>query len=445
MKKSNPKKLVLRSCLILSCFLLFALTTLPQDSESPIKKLQKKVETVAEKAIPAFVFVLAEKSGAGSGIIISEEGHFFTNHHVAGAFKKTSVSLHNGKKYEAKRICTDIFGDIALFKIDSEEKFPYVEFGDSDNLEIGEYVVAVGDPFMLSMASPDKDKNPTVTLGIISALHRNQSMGYSDVIQTDAAINPGNSGGPLFTLEGKLIGINGRIATRFFNRTNSGVGFAIPINQIKRFLDTMKKGGENGKVYHGKIEGLKLSHLFSNGEGVTISQVKSDSTADKAGFKKGDIITQLETYTIFSETRFLGALDSYPAGAKITIKVKRGDEVKDIEVTLDKNILKSDKPPRPNAGWLGVKYKDAPGNKGAMITSVVPDSPADTAGIQVGDTVTKFDDKEIKTTKKKRASEQLTELIKSKDAGDNVTITIKRGEQEIELQVTLAKYPSEEE
>src|SRR3972149_4655971 len=304
--------------IVVLLIVLISSHTLWAEDNNFASTLQEKVQTTLEKVIPAFVFV---ESG-GSGVLISDNGLFLTNYHVAGKLKTVKVNLANGERLDAKKIAGDPEGDIALFKIDKSDKFSYVELGNSDVLEVGEYVIAIGDPFVLSYTSPTKQKDPSVSLGIVSAIHRNQGS-YSDAIQTDAAINPGNSGGPLLTLDGKLVGINGRIATRFFSRINSGVGYAIPVNQIKRFLDGLKSGGEKGDVYHGEIDGLKLSHVFANGAGATVSAVKKGSTADKAGIKKGDLITQLDDYRIFSEKRFLGALGSYPAGAKITLKVKR--------------------------------------------------------------------------------------------------------------------------
>jgi len=419
--------------------------SLSQDDRGLLEELQKKVINVSAKVVPSFVFVSAGERGAGSGVIISNDGYFLTNHHVAGSLKETDVYLVNGKKYTAKRICRDPFGDIALFKIESKDKFVSCELGDSDKIKIGEYVLAVGDPFVLSFPPSDKGRNPTITLGIISAVHRNQGGGYSDTIQTSAPINPGNSGGPLFTLDGKLIGINGRILCRFFTKANTGIGLSIPINQIKRFLDAMKKGGENGKVYHAKVDGLKLSNLFSNGEGAVILKVKKGSEADKSGLKAGDVITQLDDYKIFSKEKFLAIVSCYPANQSVKLKLISGGKTKEAKIVLGKNMPEEEKPHRPDAGWLGIKYVNAPNSKGVIVTEVVPGSPAEIGGIQEGDVITEFDNKKIIGKKNKSSTKLLTELLEEKDAGDIVDLKIKRSIAEIDLRITLAKYPAEKE
>jgi len=211
--------------------------------QDPVRTLEKKVQETGRKVSDAFVFI-----GGGSAVLISPDGWFLTNHHVGGTMDKgTTVWLSDGRSFRAKLVCTDPVGDLALFKLqDVKEKLPHVEFGDSDALEVGQYVVAVGNPFGLATTpAPDRRRYPSVSLGVVSARHRYQQ-NYGDCIQTDAAVNPGNSGGPLVTLDGRLVGINGRIATRYMNRVNSGVGFAIAANQVKRFLPEMMEGGLGG-------------------------------------------------------------------------------------------------------------------------------------------------------------------------------------------------------
>lgn len=196
-------------------------------------RLEKLIESTAARVVPAFVFV-----GGGSGVLISSDGWFLTNHHVAGERPDWQVTLPGGFIYKAEVVGYDVSGDICLCKIKNAKDLPYVELGDSDVIRPGEGVIAVGNPFMLG----SMDFQPTVSFGVVSAMHRFQQ-NYADAIQTDAAVNPGNSGGPLFTIDGKLIGINGRIDTRFRNRVNTGIGLAIPINQIKNFMRVLKKGG----------------------------------------------------------------------------------------------------------------------------------------------------------------------------------------------------------
>src|SRR6185436_8208745 len=156
-----------------------------------------------------------------------------------------------------------------------------------------------GNPFGITQRELDSKYYPTITLGIVSAIHRNQQT-YFDCIQTDAAVNPGNSGGPLVTLEGKLVGINGRIATRYMNRVNSGVGYAIPSNQIRNFLPEMRSGGTEGKAYHGQIAGLAITTSPTDGQGARVAAVTSRSTAQKAGFQTGDMIVKVDKAKIFN-------------------------------------------------------------------------------------------------------------------------------------------------
>jgi S1-C subfamily serine protease len=200
-----------------------------------------------ERISKAFVAV-----GGGSGIIVSADGEILTNDHVAGGREvgATWVVIRPGGKFEkATLVAKDPRGDIALLKLHGGGPYPYVPMADSDQVRAGDEVVALGNPFGFS-----KDGSPHVTVGVISAVHRYQG-GYSDAIMTDTAINPGNSGGPLLDMQGRLIGINGRIAVRFGTRANTGVGYAIPTNQIQAFMPVFRRGGV---VSHGRVDGIRL-------------------------------------------------------------------------------------------------------------------------------------------------------------------------------------------
>ncbi|MEK7449593.1 MAG: trypsin-like peptidase domain-containing protein [Planctomycetota bacterium] len=220
-----------------------------KDIKSLALNLQQKIIQVSEKVIPAYVFI----AGA-SGVLVSPDGYVLTNYHVVANSVKWDVFRADGKSYEAERIGCDPTGDIALLKIKDAKELPYLEFGDSDTLEVGQPVIVVGNPFTIGIS----DLEPTVTFGLISALHRFQN-DYSDAIQTDAAINPGNSGGPLITLDGKIVGINGKLETEIgFIFANTGIGYAIPANQIKRFLPKLKT---EGQVVHAEITGLRVEPI----------------------------------------------------------------------------------------------------------------------------------------------------------------------------------------
>jgi serine protease Do len=283
-------------------------------------KFQRKLQKLIKKVTPAFVFI-----GGGSGVCISKDGYIITNHHVAGMAKKWRVVI-NKKRYRAKLIGWDKSGDIALLKVENPpQELPYLELGDSDKIEVGQSVIAVGNPFMLG----SQNWEPTVTYGIISAVYRFVGGGYAyaAAIQTDAQINPGNSGGPLITMDGKIVGINGMIHMRFFTRVNTGIGFAVPSNQIKRFLPFLRKGG---RVYHGCIDGLIVAdvddpayEVAEAGEGVLVAGVTTNTPAAEAGFEPGDIITQIEGYRIFNRNRFHTILWTYPEGTTVKVKYKR--------------------------------------------------------------------------------------------------------------------------
>lgn len=312
--------------------------------ESDVTRLlasQERLRTVIARAVPSFVFI-----GGGSGVCISRDGWILTNHHVAGPSGRAwTVHFAGGKKYSAKVVGHDPNGDLSLLKVQFKEgeaaDLPFSELGDSDALKIGRPVFAVGNPFLLGNGkgaqqmpgAPSQDGGnwePTVTLGVVSALHRFQDW-YMDAIHTDCQINPGNSGGPLFTMDGKVVGINGRIGVRFFNRVNTGIGYAIPSNQIRRYLSRLKKGG---RVWHGYIAGIYITDAghpgFENsgryGDGVLVIGVDEPSPAQEAGFEVGDMIVEIEGHRIFNSNRLHGVLGTFPQCETVTVKVRRGEK-----------------------------------------------------------------------------------------------------------------------
>ncbi|HYF00549.1 MAG TPA: PDZ domain-containing protein [Planctomycetota bacterium] len=414
--------------------LLLALQVVPAE-------LRERVEDCARKISERFVFF-----GGGSGVLISADGYALTNHHVAGTLKTTKVTLYTGKQYDATLICTDELGDVALFKIHGppDEKFPYAELGDSDRLEMGQYVIACGNPFGITLPAEDLKWYPTITLGIVSALHRNQQT-YFDCIQTDAAVNPGNSGGPLVTLDGRVVGINGRIATRYMNRVNSGVGYAIPSNQIRNFLPEMLKGGKGGKIYHAMVGGLKLADENTQGRGARVMSVKAGSTADKAGLKRGDMITRVNQYAIFNKERYQGAIGTYPEGTEVSLRVERDGEALDVKVTLDRYSpfeaigLPSPERPAPTrpkgSAYLGVYVEET--KEGLRVDDVRPDSPADQAGLLKGDLLLKINGRGLPDRN------ELNTRVWQRKPGHRVTFTVKRDGEELEVEVELGKHPDD--
>jgi S1-C subfamily serine protease len=306
---------------------------------------EERINEVVEKVRPGYVFI-----GGGSGVCITKDGWVLTNHHVAGPTgRKWRVHFTGGKAYDATVIGHDKNGDISLLKIDTTDELPFVPLGDSDALKIGQHVIAVGNPFLLGngkgatgggrMRRSDGNWEPTITFGIVSALHRFQDW-YMDAIHTDCQINPGNSGGPLINLKGEVIGINGRIAMRFFNRVNTGVGYAIPSNQIKHYMKAFKAGG---RVWHGYIDGITVTNAGHEGyedtgeygDGALVVGVEEPSPASRAGFREGDIITNIAGQRVFNTNRMHGVLGTYPQTATVPVVVKRKSRGKWIEVKFD--------------------------------------------------------------------------------------------------------------
>ena len=418
------------------------LPALAQDKQDAARRLQKRVEECSKQISERFVFF-----GGGSGVLIDADGHCLTNHHVAGTMKTTKVQLHSGKQFEAKLVCTDEIGDLALFRIVAapDEKFPFAELGDSDKLEVGQYVAACGNPFGITLPAEDLKLYPTITLGIVSAVHRNQQ-NYFDCIQTDAAVNPGNSGGPLVTLDGKVVGINGRIATRYMNRVNSGVGYAIPSNQIKNFLPGMMKGGQSGKIDHGMIGGLQLQDGNTQGQGAKVTAVRAGSTADTAGIRREDLIVEVNGYPVLNRERYLGVIGTYPEKTEVKLKIKRGDETVALKAALDRfnqieglgfQMPSRPEPARPKgSGYLGVYVEEDSG--AVVVKDVTPDSPADRGGLKAGDAILRVEGRRV------QGRIELNTRIWQRKPGDTVKILVRRDGAEQTLEVKLGKHPQDE-
>ena len=287
----------------------------------------------------------APGGGGGSGVLIGSDGTALTNYHVVGTSKKVFVGTSDGKLHQADVIGTDQTGDIAVLRL-KDGPFQAARLGDSDKLEAGDSVLAMGNPFLLAT-----DFAPTVSLGIVSGNHRylpgamDDSLIYTDCIQIDAAINPGNSGGPLFNFSGELVGINGRISGRNeARRVNMGVGFAVPINQIKLFLPDLIAGK---KVHHG-ILGVEFDETA---DGIKVSRVLTDSAADKAGIKVGDHILDFQGRQVSSRFQLMNRIGLLPAGSAVSLKVERDGKPLTLEAALDA---------RPVGGELAARVPEEP-------------------------------------------------------------------------------------
>jgi len=275
----------------------------------------------------------------GSGFIISPDGYILTNDHVAGNAKEITVTLTGGDKYKAEVVGTDLISDIALLKIDGKN-LPYVRLGKSDDVVIGEWVIAFGNPFGLF----DISDKPTVTVGVVSAVDMNlrgqEGRVYRGMIQTDAAINSGNSGGPLVNSLGEVIGVNAVIYTP--NQGSIGLGFAIPINRVKSIVGELKK---NGKIEREFWTGLEIQGVdqriaryfgLEKAEGVIISDVKRGSPAEKAGLKVGDIIVAINGERVADDHTMVSIINDYKVGDQLSVRVLREKRNIDLNLRLEK-------------------------------------------------------------------------------------------------------------
>jgi len=266
--------------------------------------------------------------GTGSGVIISPDGHIVTNNHVIKGASQLQVTLNNNKTYEAELIGTDPNSDIALLKIDSKTQLPYLAFGDSDDLKIGEWVLAVGNPFNLTS---------TVTAGIVSAKARALMKSDQSFIQTDAAVNPGNSGGALVNTNGDLIGIN----TAITSQTGSYVGysFAVPSNIAKKVIDDIMEYGNVQKAYIGIVPPkLNSPYAIENGlneiDGVFIAEIQEDSGAEDAELHEGDIIKQVDDIKVRHFSDLTGYISTKRPGDSVTITIDRNGELLTASIVL---------------------------------------------------------------------------------------------------------------
>jgi len=372
-----------------------------------------------------------KQMGLGSGVIIDKEGYILTNEHVVNSADRIMVTLSDGRKYEGKVKGSDPASDLAVVQIDAKN-LPAAALGNSDFVQTGEWVVAIGNPFGYIVDSP----KPTVTVGVVSALHRSlpsKKRGYLDLIQTDAAINPGNSGGPLCDLEGSVIGINVAI----FSTTGGyqGVGFAIPANSAKVIIGDLIKGkkimyGWMGVVVQDLTEDLARYFGLPDTNGALLSQVIKNSPADKAGLKEGDIIRRLNEKEIKNTKDLVVTVSRIPVGknakvlvirnkAKLTLAIEIGNVPSDKELAQleGKPIIKEEEEAVTEESWRGIKAASITRDlarrlnivdtEGVIIASVESGSPAYYAKLRQMDIIKRIGAKTIKTL------EDYKEAIKS--------------------------------
>lgn len=370
------------------------------------------------------------KRSLGSGFIIDKSGYILTNNHVIADAEEIKVTLDNEKVYDAKVVGTDPKTDIALIKIEAKEDLPIVVMGDSDKLEVGEWVIAIGNPFGLSH---------TVTVGVISAKGR-RGIGpgpYDNYIQTDASINPGNSGGPLINTRGEVIGINSAIIAGNTGG-NIGIGFAIPINMAKNILDDLKEKGSVTRGWLGVMiqkvtPDLAKSFNLSESEGALVADVMPKSPAEKAGLKRGDVIIEFNGKKIKSMEELPMIVASTKPDSMAEVVIIRNGTEKRVKVAIaelkdEKKILLSTRKLGMNvqditpeiAQSLGLEESD-----GVLVANVEAGSAAENAGILRGDVIVQVNRHDIKNIN------DYKETMDKAREGDTILFLIKRGNSTI--------------
>jgi serine protease Do len=369
---------------------------------------------------------------SGSGFIIDSDGSILTNYHVVENAQKIVVKLSDDQEYDAKVVGRDAKTDIAVIKIEAKTSLPAATLGDSDQLEVGEWVVAIGNPFGL---------DSTVTSGIVSAKGRHINQGpYDNFIQTDASINPGNSGGPLINLRGEVIGINSAIFTR--SGGNIGIGFAIPVNLVKELLPQLRGKGKVTRGYLGVLiqkvtPEIAESLGMDRGYGALVANVSKDGPADKAGVKVGDVIVEFDGKEVKDSGDLPIIVARTAVDKKVRMKVLR--DKKDVMLSLAVGELKEEEVVAsvPEKGELGMTVQrltpqiaESLGlekTEGVVVSQVEPGGTADEAGIRRGDVILEIDRKPV------RSVDEYKKSVSTIRKGRGVLFLVRRGESTLFL------------
>lgn len=376
------------------------------------------------------------RQSLGSGFIIDENGYILTSNHVIDRADDIRVKLWDETEYKATVVGRDPKTDIALIKVDADRPLPVAPLGDSDALEVGDWVLAIGNPFGLGL---------TVTAGIVSAKGRVLGSGpYDDFIQTDAAINPGNSGGPLFNLNGEVVGIS----TAIFSTSggNTGIGFAIPINLAKDILLSLKKEGFVERGWLGvtvqKVTPeIAESFGLRDRQGALVTDVTKDSPADRAGIQRGDIIVGYNGKKIEDMHELPRLVASTPVGTGVNLKIFREGKELDLNVIIEKLGKGIETPELVIEKILGLRTKTMPpaiaeqfgirDGGAVLVLGVIDNSPAQRQNIRKGDVILEVNRKRVTST------EEMASVIKKLDKGDAVLLLMKRNAGYIYVSIRL--------
>jgi len=366
--------------------------------------------------------------GLGSGVVVTNDGYILTNNHVVEGADKIHVDLTDGRTLEAKVIGTDKASDLALVKV-SGASLPTATLGNSDNAQVGDVVLAIGNPLNVGQ---------TVTMGIVSAKGRSTSAGngsYQDFLQTDAPINHGNSGGALVNTRGEVIGINAEMLSPV--DANIGIGFAIPSNMARRVMDDLRKDGRVRRAQLGVevqpvtsdlAESLGLKHVG----GAIVSKVTPDSAADRAGLKRGDVIQSFNGQSVSDFNSLRNHVAEATPGSNATVGIVRDGAEKTITVKLDeaevsRRASRGSEPAESDKASLGIGVEK--GSKGLVITDVNPDSRAADAGLQEGDVILEVNRQPVQSVDELRAAVKKTTdrplLVLVQREGHDLFFTVK--------------------
>ncbi|MBN2321948.1 MAG: DegQ family serine endoprotease [Acidobacteria bacterium] len=373
-----------------------------------------------------------QQEGTGSGFIIDVDGHIITNNHVVEGAERITVKLANGEEYEADVVGRDPKTDLALLKIDGAGDLHALNLGDSEDLKVGSWVVAVGSPFGLEQ---------TVTQGIVSGKGRVIGSGpYDDFIQTDASINPGNSGGPLINMNGEVVGINTAIYP-----SGQGIGFAIPIDMAKNIVPQLE---EKGSVTRGWLgvsiqaitPALEKSFGLDNKEGVLVANVSQGSPADKAGIERGDVITRFDGKEVAGPNELSRIVASTPVGKTVDLTLVRDGKAVARTVRLGEMEETGEPAQVPSRKTLGLAVQEltpeiarelgVPGQTGVVVSRVEPGSPAEEAGIRRGDVIREVNRKPVKDV------EDFSQKIDQSKSRDHILMLVQRGQNTLFAAVT---------
>ena len=417
------------------------------EAHSALRHLSRAFTQVAQKAMPAVVFIQVERrvesevspfgynnpfdlfgedfferffgprfpesqrpreyreQGQGSGFIVSKDGYILTNHHVVGEADRITVTLADNREFEAELIGADAKSDVAVVKIKGDD-FPVLPIGDSDRLAVGEWVIAIGNPFGLTH---------TVTVGVVSAKGRSH-MGitdYEDFIQTDAAINPGNSGGPLLNLDGEVVGIN----TAIFSRSGGymGIGFAIPIQMATHIQNQLINTGKVTRGYLGVnmqdlTQDLAQSFGLDETDGVLVSSVMPGTPAEEAGLKSGDVMVEFDGTAVTDTNQLRNLVARTPVGSEVTVKVIRDNKPRAFTVKIGELPDKvpasaEDADVLEQVGFTVQDLTEAlayqlgyEGQEGVIIADVEPGSQADGVGLSPGTLIHQVNRQTVRNT-----------------------------------------------